>query len=68
MTNLDPKVEVAHRLCDDLTKDVGYMTNKQWMIPAIVSHISVLLGVNKDIIEPRVNSWYQKKVRDERIL
>lgn len=66
MNQVDPKIEVVHRLCDDLTKDIQDVTNKQWLLPAIVSHVTHLLGSKEDIIHNRVNAWYHKKVKEEK--
>ena len=56
-----PEVELIDRLCDDLTKDIRHMENKQWLIPSLVAHILTLTASkDKDTVEQTVYAWFRK--------
>ena len=63
MQKLDPQVEVVRRLCNDLTQDIKNLKEKDWLVPALVSHVSHLLGrTDEETIKRRVHDWWLKIV------
>ena len=63
MQKLDPQVEAVYRLCSELTHDIAHLKDKEWLVPALVSHVSHLLGrTDEETIKKRVYAWWQKVV------
>ena len=63
MTNANAKVEVVGRLCDDLSKDIKNMHDKQWLIPSMCSHVAYLLKMPEAETEKFVRAWFTKNTK-----
>ena len=64
----DPKAAAADpravtMLCDQLTVGVcSFSDKREWMEPAIVSHVARLLRVNDDDVRNVVKRWFSDKM------
>lgn len=56
---VDPRMwELVTRLAGELTKDITHLHNKDWLRPAVISHIAHLTGENEAKIGQMVHSWW----------
>ncbi|KKK69633.1 hypothetical protein LCGC14_2932100 [marine sediment metagenome] len=48
---------------EDVLQDVD-VRDKQWFIPAIVSHCVCSLGIRREVVEPIVNTWMEHSMME----
>ena len=54
------EIELVRRLCNDLTRDVKNLANKDWLKVALVSHVAQLSKLDEDTVKPIVEVWFPK--------
>ena len=52
------EIELVRRLCDDLTRDIKNLADKDWLKTALVSHVTHLPKLVGEIVWPIVGIWF----------
>ncbi len=52
------EIELVRRLCDDLTRDIKNLADKDWLKTALVSHVTHLTKLDGEIVWPIVGIWF----------
>ncbi len=61
--SLEVRREHVKLLCNDLTSDIKNINDKQWLIPALVSHVARLTQYGNTDTEKLVQTWWHAKTK-----